>query len=144
MDFKPNAWLIVHPDETVTIFVSKSEMGQGVATGMPTLVAEELDIPISAVRIEFAPAAPAYMDGIAKLQITGGSESTMLSWLPPRRVGATGRAMLVAAAAKGWGVDPATCTTKAGSVRTRLRIARRPTAASPRPQPSNPSRRTRR
>jgi isoquinoline 1-oxidoreductase beta subunit len=116
VDFQPNAWLTVHPDETVKIFVSKSEMGQGVATGMPTLVADELDIPITAVRIEFAPAAPAFMDGIAKLQITGGSESTMLSWLPLRRVGATARAMLVAAAAKGWGVEPATCTTKDGVV----------------------------
>ena len=115
-DFRPNAWLIVHPDQTVTIFVSKSEMGQGVATGMPTLVADELDIPITAVRFEFAPATPAYMDGIANLQITGGSESTMLSWLPLRRVGATARAMIVAAAAKGWGVDPATCTTKDGVV----------------------------
>lgn len=115
-DFAPNAWLIVHPNDTVTIFVAHSEMGQGVATGMPTLVAEELDVPMSAVRIEFALAAPAYMTGIANLQVTGGSESTMLSWLPLRRVGATARAMLVAAAAKEWSVDPATCTTKNGSV----------------------------
>jgi isoquinoline 1-oxidoreductase beta subunit len=115
-DFQPNAWLIVHPDNTVTIFVARSEMGQGVATGMPTLVAEELDIPMSVVRIEFALAAPAYMTGIGNTQITGGSESTALSWLPLRRVGATARAMLVAAAAKEWNVDPSTCTTKDGSV----------------------------
>jgi isoquinoline 1-oxidoreductase subunit beta len=115
-DFQPNAWLIVHPDNTVTIFVAHSEMGQGVATGMPTLVAEELDIPMSAVQIEFALAAPPYMTGIANTQITGGSESTMLSWLPLRRVGATARAMLVAAAAKEWSVEPAACTTKNGSV----------------------------
>ena len=115
-DFAPNAWLIVHPNDTVTIFVAHSEMGQGVATGMPTLVAEELDVAMSAVRMEFALAAPAYMTGIANLQITGGSESTMLSWLPLRRVGATARAMLVAAAAKEWSVDPAACTTKNGSV----------------------------
>ena len=55
--FKPNAWLIVHPDEKATIFVNKSEMGQGVATGMPTIVADELDIPMENVLIEFAPAA---------------------------------------------------------------------------------------
>jgi isoquinoline 1-oxidoreductase beta subunit len=115
-DFAPNAWLIVHPDETVTIFVAHSEMGQGVATGMPTLIAEELDVPMNAVRIEFALAAPAYMTGIANLQITGGSESTLLAWLPLRRIGATARAMLVAAAAKEWSVDPAGCTTKNGSV----------------------------
>jgi isoquinoline 1-oxidoreductase beta subunit len=115
-DFTPNAWIIVHPDEKVTIFVSKSEMGQGVATGMPTLVAEELDIAMSAVQVEFAPSAPAYMDGIGKTQITGGSESTLLSWLPLRQIGATARAMIVAAAAKQWGVDPSTCTTGNGSV----------------------------
>jgi isoquinoline 1-oxidoreductase subunit beta len=115
-DFKPNAWIIVHPNDKVTIFVSKSEMGQGVATGMPTLVAEELDVPMSVVQVEFAPAAPAYQDGIGKTQITGGSESTALSWLPLRRVGATARAMIVAAAAQAWGVDSSTCTTSNGSV----------------------------
>lgn len=115
-DFTPNAWIIVHPNEKVTIFVSKSEMGQGVATGMPTLVAEELDVPMSAVQVEFAPAAPAYQDGIGKTQVTGGSESTALSWLPLRKIGATARAMIVAAAAKEWGVDPSTCTTANGSV----------------------------
>lgn len=115
-DFQPNAWLIVHPDETVTIFVAKSEMGQGVATGMPTLVADELNVPMSAVRIAFAPAEPAYQTGIGNLQITGGSESTALSWLPLRRVGATARAMLVAAAAKAWNVKPSSCTTRNGIV----------------------------
>ena len=114
--FKPNAWLIVHPDEKVTIFVNKSEMGQGVATGMPTIVADELDIPMENVLIEFAPAAAVYADPGFHLQITGGSTSTASMWMPLRTAGASARAMLVAAAAKQWGVDPSTLTTKSGTV----------------------------
>lgn len=114
--FQPNAWLAVHPNEKVTIFVSKSEMGQGVATGMPTIVADELDIPFSSVELEFAPAVPAYVDPAFHLQITGGSMSTASLWMPLRTAGASARAMLVAAAAKQWGVDPSTLTTKDGVV----------------------------
>jgi isoquinoline 1-oxidoreductase beta subunit len=114
--FKPNAWLIVHPDEKVTIFVNKSEMGQGVATGMPTIVADELDIPMENVLIEFAPAAAVYADPGFHLQMTGGSTSTASMWMPLRTAGASARAMLVAAAAKQWNVDPSTLTTKSGTV----------------------------
>ena len=114
--FKPNAWLIVHPDEKVTIFVNKSEMGQGVATGMPTIVADELDIPMENVLIEFAPAAAVYADPGFHLQITGGSTSTASMWMPLRTAGASARAMLVSAAAKQWGVDPSTLSTKSGTV----------------------------
>ena len=114
--FKPNAWLIVHPDEKVTIFVNKSEMGQGVATGMPTIVADELDIPMANVIMQFAPAAAAYVDPGFHLQITGGSTSTASMWMPLRTAGASARAMLVAAAAKQWGVDPSTLSTKDGTV----------------------------
>ena len=111
--FKPNAWLIVHPDEKVTIFVNKSEMGQGVATGMPTIVADELDIPMENVLIEFAPAAAVYADPGFHLQITGGSTSTASMWMPLRTAGASARAMLVSAAAKQWGVDPSTLVLRA-------------------------------
>ena len=90
--FKPNAWLIVHPDEKGTIFVNKSEMGQGVATGMPTIVADELDIPMENVLIEFAPAAAVYADPGFHLQITGGSTSTASMWMPLRTAGASARA----------------------------------------------------
>jgi isoquinoline 1-oxidoreductase subunit beta len=114
--FKPNAWLVVHPDEKVTIFVSKSEMGQGVATGLPTIVADELDIPFSNVLLEFAPAADPYKDPAFHIQITGGSASIASLWMPLRVAGASARAMLVAAAAKKWGVDPSTLTTKDGAV----------------------------
>jgi isoquinoline 1-oxidoreductase beta subunit len=115
-DFTPNAWLIVHPDERVTVFVSKSEMGQGVATGMPTIVADELDIPFEHVDMQFAPAAAAYIDPGFHIQITGGSTSTLSMWTPLRTAGASARAMLVAAAAKQWNVDASTLTTKSGSV----------------------------
>jgi len=114
--FRPNAWVIVHPDEKVTIVVARSEMGQGVATGMPTIVADELDIPFENVQIEFAPAAAAYVDPIYHIQITGGSFSTLQSWMPLREVGASARTMLVSAAAKQWGVDASTLTTSAGTV----------------------------
>src|SRR5271154_3759271 len=83
-EFKPNAGLIVHPDEKGTIFFNKSEMGQGVATGMPTIVADELDIPMENVLIEFAPAAAVYADPGFHLQITGGSTSTASMWMPLR------------------------------------------------------------
>lgn len=114
--FKPNAWLIVHPDEKVTVFVAKSEMGQGVATGMPTIVADELDIPFENVLVEFAPAADPYKDASFHIQITGGSFSTQSSWMPLRTAGASARAMLVAAAAKHWGVPASSLKTKGGTV----------------------------
>ncbi|MDB5094989.1 MAG: molybdopterin-binding domain of aldehyde dehydrogenase family protein, partial [Candidatus Eremiobacteraeota bacterium] len=116
-EFSPNAWVRIAPDDTVTVVVNKSEMGQGVATGLPTLVADELDASMNNVRVEFAPADPKYGDpGLGGDMITGGSTSMPDSWLPLRQAGATARAMLLAAAAKQWGVDPATCTTRDGVV----------------------------
>jgi isoquinoline 1-oxidoreductase beta subunit len=114
--FAPNAWLRVAPDETVTVMVSKSEMGQGIATGFCTIVADELDAPIANVRYEFAPAAPAYIDAFFGDQTTGGSTSTPDSWLPLRQAGATARAMLISAAAKQWDVDASTCVAANGIV----------------------------
>ena len=114
-DFAPNQWVAVRPDGRVTIFVSKSEMGQGVATGMTTLVAEELDIPLSRVNVEFAAGDP-YVDPVLKEQVTGASVSAPDMFLPLRRAGASARAMLVAAAAQGWGVDPKACQTHDATV----------------------------
>lgn len=124
--FKPNQWLIVRPDGKVTIFVNKSEMGQGVATGLPTILAEELDVPLSIVDVEFAPGLPEYVDPKAKiqlldgttqaLQITGGSTSVADMWAPLRLAGATARAMLIAAASKQWGVAASSLQTKEGVV----------------------------
>ena len=112
----PNAWVRIAPDETITIIVAKSEMGQGVATGLPTILADELDASMDRVRIEFAPADPRYIDPLYGDMITGGSTSIAHLWTPLRQAGATARAMLVSAAAAQWQVDPSTCTTREGSV----------------------------
>jgi isoquinoline 1-oxidoreductase beta subunit len=114
--FAPNAWVAIAPDETVTIFVGKSEMGQGVITGLPTILADELDASIDRVRTEFALAEPQYNDPAFASMITGGSTSVAHMWMPLRHAGASARAMLVAAAAKQWGVDPSACTTREGVV----------------------------
>jgi isoquinoline 1-oxidoreductase beta subunit len=108
----PNAWVRVAPDDSITVFVSKSEMGQGVATGLPTIVAEELDAAIQHVRFEFAPADARYNDPLFKSMVTGGSTSVRDGWMTLRTAGATARAMLVAAAAKQWSVDPSSCTAR--------------------------------
>jgi isoquinoline 1-oxidoreductase beta subunit len=116
-EFSPNAWVRIAPDDTVTVVVNKSEMGQGVATGLPTILADELDASMNNVRIQFAPADPRYGDpGLGGDMVTGGSTSIPDSWMPLRHAGATARAMLVAAAAKQWGVDAAACTTRDGVV----------------------------
>ncbi len=115
-EFAPNAWVRIAPDETVTVVVSKSEMGQGIATGMATMVADELDVPFERIRIAFAPARPEYNDPVFSDMTTGGSTSTPDTWLPLRRAGATARAMLVSAAAKNWNVAEHECTTANGSV----------------------------
>jgi isoquinoline 1-oxidoreductase beta subunit len=114
--FAPNAWVRIAPDETITIVLNKSEMGQGVATGLPTILADELDASLGHVRTEFAPADARYNDVAFKSMVTGGSTSIADSWLPLRQAGATARAMLVAAAAKRWNVDASACSTHAGVV----------------------------
>ncbi|HXP94791.1 MAG TPA: molybdopterin cofactor-binding domain-containing protein [Candidatus Binatia bacterium] len=115
--FRPSAFVQVHPDGTVSIFLNKSEMGQGVMTGFSTLLADELDVAFSRVRVEFALADPMYNDPVSHGMSTGGSTSTPHMWIPMRTAGATARAMLVSAAAQQWGVDPATCVTSEGTVR---------------------------
>jgi isoquinoline 1-oxidoreductase beta subunit len=114
--FAPNAWVRVAPDESVTIYVAKAEMGQGVATGFCTLVSEELDASLENVKFVFAPVSKVYADPIFGDITTGGSTSMLSFFLPLRKAGATARAMLVQAAATGWGVPPAECTTASGVV----------------------------
>jgi isoquinoline 1-oxidoreductase subunit beta len=116
-----NAWVRVSPDGTVTIRVGSAEMGQGVFTSLPMLVAEELDVDWNRVRAESGPAhfdmRHVTFEAPIKVQITGGSESVRGYWDILREAGATARHMLVAAAAQKWGVDPATCTTEDGVVK---------------------------
>ncbi len=112
----PNAWVRIAPDGTVTVIVDRSEMGQGISTALPMLVAEELDADWGRVRYQFAPANEAYYNPLMGIQATGGSTAVRSGWLPLRRAGATARAMLVSAAAKQWGVPAAECTTEPGWV----------------------------
>jgi len=109
--FEPNVWLQIDPAGRVTITCAKSEMGQGVRTSLPMIVAEELDADFAHVTVQQAMADPKYGQ-----QLTGGSTSVRTSLEKLRTAGATARAMLVAAAAKEWGVDPGACHTDKGFV----------------------------
>jgi isoquinoline 1-oxidoreductase beta subunit len=112
----PNAFLRIAPDNTVTVIVNRLEFGQGVDTALPMLIAEELDADPSQMRAELAPAAEVYRDLILGAQMTGGSTSIDHSFHRYREIGATARAMLVAAAARQWRVAPAQCRTALGVV----------------------------
>jgi isoquinoline 1-oxidoreductase beta subunit len=107
-----NAYIKIGTDGLVTIMAPNPEIGQGVKTSLPMIVAEELDIDWKNVRIEQAPLDTDKY----KRQVAGGSGSVRSSWEPFRQAGATGRQMLVNAAALQWKVDPAACTTEAGMV----------------------------
>lgn len=114
--FQPNAYLRISPDNTVTVMCGLAEMGQGVLTAIPMLVAEELDADWSLVRVEQAPTDPAFVNQLFGVQATGGSTAVRSHWEPMRKAGATARAMLVAAAADTWKVDVNSCRTEKGAV----------------------------
>ena len=111
--FIPNAFIRIDSNGLVTIVVARPEIGQGVRTALPMLVAEELDPDWSKVRIEQATAVDRAVYGS---QHTGGSQSIRVGWEPLRRAGATARAMLVLAAAQQWHVDAGSCETGSGVV----------------------------
>ena len=111
-----NAWVRIAPDDGVTIVIDKSEMGQGIVTSLSMLLAEELELDWKKIKTEFAPAANVYFNPIFGLQGTGGSCSIRGSWGPLTKAGAAARDMLVAAAAKQWGVDASTCHAENGAV----------------------------
>ncbi len=99
----PNAFLRIAPDDTVTFYCDKSEMGQGVYTALPMILAEELGADIERIRIEFAPAAAAFANAfLAGQQATGASSSVRDAWIKLRKAGAQARSMLVTAAANEW------------------------------------------
>ncbi len=114
--FEPNGWFTVGTDGIITIFADKAEMGQGVTTSLPMIVAEELDADWATVRIEFAKVGPDHQKMRGRGQGTGGSTSVRTSWDPLRKAGAQGREMLVAAAAQKWGVDASALRTEKGKV----------------------------
>jgi isoquinoline 1-oxidoreductase beta subunit len=114
--FALNAFVRVGADDSVTVVVNHSEMGQGPYTSVPMLVAEELDADWAKVRYEAAPVAAVYNHTLFGIQMTGGSTSTWTEWERVRKAGATARAMLIAAAAAEWNVEPAMCGTEPGHV----------------------------
>ena len=114
--FAPNAFVRVAPDDTVTIVIGKSEMGQGIYTGLAMALAEELDVDPARVTVEFAGADPAFNVPFAPIQFTGGSMSTNTTYMQLREAGARARAMLLAAAAQKWGTDAAALRTENGRI----------------------------
>jgi isoquinoline 1-oxidoreductase beta subunit len=114
--FAPNAWIRIGRDDTVALSIHHSEMGQGVMTALPMLVAEELEADWSQVRTEFAPAAPFYKNPAFRIQMTAGSTSIRTSWEDLGRGGVVARELLIAAAAQTWGVPSSECRAVKGTV----------------------------
>ena len=112
----PNAWVHIADDNTVTLISYMSEMGQGVYTSLPMLIAEELGVDINKVKVATAPANAAYVNGLLGAQITGGSTAIRDAWEKLRIGGAQVRTMLVQAAANKWGVSASTLTAANGVV----------------------------
>src|SRR5689334_6000049 len=110
-DFAPNVFVSISPTGAVSIIAPNSEMGQGVKTSLPMIVAEELDVAWQQVTITQGDLNPAY-----GRQFSVGSQSTPSNFMPLRRAGAVARAMLVEAAAENWNVPAAECTTDRGVV----------------------------
>ncbi len=110
--FSPNAYLRIAPDNKVTIVVARSEMGQGVRTALPMILAEELEADWKQIEIEQAGASTLFGD-----QSTGGSASIRTTWDPMRKAGAQAREMLISSAALTWGVSRSACTAETGHIK---------------------------
>ncbi len=140
--FAPNAWLRIGADDSVLVVVDRSEMGQGVATALPMLLAEELEADWTKVQIEFAPADKAYINPLFGMQGTGGSTSVRAAWTPLRKAGAAAREVLITAAAQRWAVKREECHAERGAVvhaktRRRLRYGQLAARAAALPVPAD-------
>ncbi len=138
-EFRPNAWVRIDPSGKVTLTVDKSEMGQGVRTSLPMILAEELEVDVDTVALFQATPGPEFPD-----MGTYGSRSTRTLWLPLRTAGAAAREMLVAAAAAQWGVPASTCRAEKGRVlhpetKRNLGYGELALAASRLPVPASPA-----
>jgi isoquinoline 1-oxidoreductase beta subunit len=115
--FAPNAFVRIGTDGRVTLVISQVEMGQGMYTSMPMLIAEELEVGLDQVTVEHAPPNDKlYANPLVGFQMTGASSSVKMLHQPLRKAGATARMMLIAAAAQHWNVDPTSCQAAKGMV----------------------------
>jgi isoquinoline 1-oxidoreductase beta subunit len=116
--FAPNAFIRINGNGEIVVTVPYVEMGQGTYTAIPMLIAEELEVDLKRVRFEHAPPNEKLYGNplLGGLQATGNSNAIRGGWMPLRQAGATARTMLVAAAAKRWKVDPASCRAQNGEV----------------------------
>jgi isoquinoline 1-oxidoreductase beta subunit len=143
-----NAWLKIGADDSITVIVDRSEMGQGVYTALPMLLAEELEIDLERIKVVAAPVGDAYVNPANGGQVTGTSNSVQDAWDKLRTAGAQARVMLIDAAAKKWRVDPSECRADGGRVTNargnslrygELAVAQR--VSAPRPRRGSRSRR---
>jgi isoquinoline 1-oxidoreductase beta subunit len=138
--FVPNAFLRIGSDDTITVLSAHSEMGQGIWTSLPMLIAEELDADWSKIKVEHAPAAPVYAHTAFGIQVTGGSSTTWSEFQRYREAGALARSLLVEAAAQRFGVPASDCRTENGVVmagRKRASYGKLADAAAQLPAPAS-------
>jgi isoquinoline 1-oxidoreductase beta subunit len=115
--FVANAFVRIDRGGQVVLTMPYVEMGQGTYTSIPMLIAEELEVELTRVRLEHAPPnEKLYANPLLGVQATGNSNAVRGAWQPLRRAGATARTMLISAAAKRWNVDPASCHAQSGEV----------------------------
>lgn len=112
----PNAWIRIHSDGRIRLALARSEMGQGVTTALPMLIAEELEVGLDQLQVEPAPVGKAYVNRLLGEQATGGSTSVRDAWPVLREAGAAVRLLLIQAAAQRWGVPVSECSARRGRV----------------------------
>ncbi|CAB1076391.1 Uncharacterized aldehyde oxidase, molybdopterin-binding subunit [Olavius algarvensis Delta 1 endosymbiont] len=142
LPFKPHAFLEIASDDTITVWVGQTNLGQGTYTGIPMVIADELDADWELIRVKPAPAGEPFKDPLWHAQFTGGSTSIRHRWDLLRTVGAAARQMLVEAAAGQWGISTKKCVTKDGKVMhpdgRSITYGQLTVAAAKRPVPDNP------
>ena len=139
----PNAWVHIADDNTITLLSARSEMGQGVYTSMPMLIAEELNVDVNKVVISAAPPGAVYVNALLGAMITGGSTSVRDGWEKLRIAGAQVREMLVAGAAAEWGVPASSIKAENGMLTgpggKKATYGQMAEAASKQPVPEKPA-----
>jgi len=142
LPFKPHAFLEIAADDTVTVWVGQTDLGQGTHTGIPMVIADELDAAWENIQVKMALAAEPFKDPQWQAQLTGGSTSIRHRWDMLRKAGAAARQMLVETAAQQWGISAPKCVAKAGKVihpdGRSLTYGQLAQAAGKRPVPQDP------